>query len=84
MRPERVTTESPLAESSPADQRTEGSPSANGSVAMPYELKSLGGSDYYIWHRDTDMPVAKLYRNITNKELLELKQYLDGKMPLND
>jgi len=32
MRPERLTTESPLAESSPADQRTEGSSSANGSA----------------------------------------------------
>ncbi len=30
MRPKRLTTESPLAESSPADQRTEGSSSANG------------------------------------------------------
>jgi hypothetical protein len=32
MRPKRLTTESPLAESSPADQRTEGSSLANGSA----------------------------------------------------
>jgi len=42
MRPERLTTESPLAESSPADQRTEGSSSANGWEALAGKLAQDG------------------------------------------
>lgn len=58
--------------------------SVNGSEATSFEVKSLGGKDYYICHRDTDTPVAKLYRNITNEELLAIKRTLDGKMPPNN
>jgi hypothetical protein len=49
----------------------------------PYELKSLGGKDYYICIRDTETPLAKVMRGTLNQELIQMKKFFDGKMPPN-
>lgn len=54
-----------------------------GLAATPYEVKSIGGKDYYICLRDTEIPLARILRSTLNKELVELKKYLDGNVPLS-
>lgn len=83
MRPKRLTTGSPLAESSPADQRTEGSSSANGSVATPdcqmtvvkTELKQNKAAVYAIvtmkdqHGREYEITGARFYWDLKQKPL---------------
>lgn len=86
MRPERLTTGSPLAESSPADQRTEGSSSANGCAASIYYQEGYKAGmtegvyiDHNPYHHN-----SKKAREWAKGWMDGADKYIEWEMPQND
>ena len=65
MRPKRLTTESPLAESSPADQRTEGS----------YQrMVRHDHMNYLVWERHSITPTRGIYMLLRGRQIVYIGQ----------